>query len=104
MKTCVYLILLMDFVAAVGYAGDYRRMTSDMYRDSYEASMRRMVGVSAAETRAGEYRGRYEICDADHICTNATSGAPVLEIRKPHNKLDRLEKKDSIYVPQPIWL
>ncbi len=76
MKKSIFIFIALLAFALLAAAESYRKTTSDMYMESYVATMRRQTGMSAAEVRAEEYRNHYEICDENHNCTNVTAGSP----------------------------
>ncbi len=77
MKTIVFLfiLLLLSVFVNGALAESYRKTTPDFYMESYSAQMRRQTAQNVADTRAEEYRSRYESCDEHHFCTNATAQA-----------------------------
>lgn len=68
MKTLTYVLGFLLLFLAVGQAEMFRKTASDLYHESYQAQMRRLGEMSAAEVRAAEYAKVYENCDAHHNC------------------------------------
>lgn len=85
MKNMTLFLMMVAVLSVLVVAEAYRRTTSDMYRDSYMATMRRQSGAGSAEMRADQYRSMYDVCDEHHNCSNVTAGAlvqPVEEARR----------------------
>ena len=70
MKTLAYVLGFLVVFLAVGYSEPFRKTASDLYQESYRAQMQRLGGMSAAESRAEEYRKMYESCDRSHNCAD----------------------------------
>ena len=102
MRNFILLFISLLLLAVFGFAESYRKTTSDMYMESYVATMRRQTGNSAAEIRAEEYRNRYEICDDQHNCTNVMAGSPEeAKARKAEMKKDIQTVNPFLHMP--IW-
>ena len=102
MKTVTYLILFMCTFWVVVYAESYRKTAGDMYMENYAAQMRKQVGYSAAETRAEDYRARYEKCDEHHNCTDLTALAKNEAVKKDAEANVQPENGKS-FIGMPVW-
>ena len=102
MRNFILLFISLLLLAMFGFAESYRKTTSDIYMESYVATMRRQTGVTAAEIRAEEYRNRYEICDEHHNCTNVTAGTPE-EVKARRSEMEKDARTVSPFLHTEIF-